>query len=80
MDDNYTDRTVLLLGKKKYAKLCSARFLLIGVGGVGSYAAEALVRAGIGSLTLIDGDVVQASNINRQLHALTTTIGQPKVV
>lgn len=72
-------RTSLLLGEDPFNTLVSAHVLLVGVGGVGSYAAEALVRAGLGSLTLIDGDVVQASNINRQLHALTTTIGQPKV-
>jgi len=72
-------RTSLLVGDDTFKSLVSAHVLLVGVGGVGSYAAEALVRAGIGSLTLIDGDVVQASNINRQLHALTTTIGQPKV-
>lgn len=72
-------RTSLLLGDDSFNTLVSARVLLVGVGGVGSYAAEALARAGLGSLTLIDGDVVQASNINRQLHALTTTIGQPKV-
>jgi len=72
-------RTSLLLGDDSFNKLVTARILLVGVGGVGSYAAEALVRAGVGSLTLIDGDVVQPSNINRQLHALTTTIGLPKV-
>lgn len=72
-------RTSLLLGTDSFSTLVSARVLLIGVGGVGSYAAEALVRAGIGNLTLIDGDVVQPSNINRQLHALTTSIGRPKV-
>lgn len=69
----------MLLGDDTFNSLDSARVLLVGVGGVGSYAAEALVRAGVGNLTLIDGDVVQPSNINRQLHALTTTIGLPKV-
>jgi len=72
-------RTSLLLGDDSFAGLATAHVLLVGVGGVGSFAAEALVRAGIGRLTLVDGDVVQASNINRQLHALTTTIGLPKV-
>jgi tRNA A37 threonylcarbamoyladenosine dehydratase len=79
LDQDIFSRTALLLGDNSYSNLVSARVLLVGVGGVGSYAAEALVRAGIGNLTLIDGDVVQASNINRQLHALTTTIGLPKV-
>lgn len=78
----YTDRfsrTTLLLGDEGVARLANARILLVGVGGVGSHAAEALVRAGVGSMTLIDGDVVQPSNINRQLHALMSTVGQPKV-
>lgn len=79
LDQSIFSRTSLLLGDGLFSSLVSARVLLVGVGGVGSYAAEALGRAGVGSLTLIDGDVVQPSNINRQLHALTTTIGQPKV-
>jgi len=79
LEQDIFSRTALLLGDDSYSSLIAARVLLIGVGGVGSYAAEALVRAGIGSLILIDGDVVQASNINRQIHALSTTIGQPKV-
>lgn len=72
-------RTALLVGDGGLSRLTAVRVLLVGIGGVGSYAAEALARAGIGSLTLIDGDVVQPSNINRQLHALTSTVGQPKV-
>lgn len=77
--DSIFARASLLLGPDGLDRLAAARVLLVGVGGVGSYAAEALVRAGVGNLTLIDGDLVQPSNINRQLHALTTTIGQPKV-
>lgn len=73
------DRTVLLIGDAGLQRLTAARVLLVGVGGVGSYAAEALARAGVGNLTLIDGDVIQPSNLNRQLHALVSTIGQPKV-
>lgn len=72
-------RTRLLVGDAALSRLKAASILVAGVGGVGSYAAEALARAGIGKLTLIDGDLVQPSNINRQLHALTTTIGRPKV-
>jgi len=72
-------RTALLIGDDGLQRLAAARVLVAGVGGVGSYAVEALARAGIGTLTLVDSDVVQASNINRQLHALTTTLGQPKV-
>ncbi len=72
-------RTALLISDDGLKRLAAARVLVAGIGGVGSYAAEALARAGIGSLTLVDGDCVQASNINRQLHALTTTVGRPKV-
>lgn len=72
-------RTALLLGDEAFSRLAAARVLLVGIGGVGSYAAEALGRAGVGNLTLIDGDVIQPSNINRQLHALASTVGQSKV-
>jgi len=72
-------RTALLVGEDGLARLAAARVLIAGVGGVGSYAAEALARAGVGNLTLIDSDVIHASNVNRQLHALTTTLGLPKV-
>lgn len=60
-------------------RLEHSRVLVFGVGGVGSFAAEALARAAIGHLTLVDHDTVRASNINRQLHALTSTVGRPKV-
>lgn len=73
-------RTALLIGNEGLERLAAARVAVVGIGGVGSYAAEALARAGVGSMTLIDSDTVQAGNLNRQLHALTTTIGQPKVV
>jgi tRNA threonylcarbamoyladenosine dehydratase len=72
-------RTALLLGDAGLARLAASRVLVSGVGGVGSYAVEALARAGVGSLTLVDSDTVQTSNINRQLHALTTTLGRAKV-
>ncbi|MCL2337451.1 MAG: tRNA threonylcarbamoyladenosine dehydratase [Firmicutes bacterium] len=71
-------RTELLIGRAGLARLAAARVAVIGVGGVGSFAAEALARAGIGSLLLVDHDTVSLSNINRQLHALTYTVGQPK--
>jgi len=60
------------------ARLASAHVLVVGLGGVGAYAAEMLCRAGVGALTIVDGDVIEESNINRQLPALTSTIGQPK--
>lgn len=72
-------RTALLVGDAGLSRLAAARVAVAGIGGVGSYAAEALARTGIGSLTLIDSDTIHASNINRQLHALTTTVGLPKV-
>ncbi len=77
MDDRYS-RTVKMTGKEGLAKLREARVLVLGVGGVGSYAAEAIARAGVGHITLMDGDTVQPSNLNRQLVALTSTIGRNK--
>lgn len=71
-------RTELLLGKEAVAKLKNANVAVVGIGGVGGHCAEALVRAGVGSITVVDGDVVQASNINRQLFALANNIGLSK--
>lgn len=73
------DRAELILGEQKMARLHALRVIIFGVGGVGSWAAEALVRTGIGHLTMVDPDVVAPSNINRQLPATTLTVGQPKV-
>jgi len=69
----------LLVGAEGMAKLKSARVAVFGIGGVGSYAAEALARAGVGSLTLVDFDEICVTNVNRQIHALNNTIGQQKV-
>lgn len=77
MEDFYS-RTVSLLGEKAVEMLKNSRVGVFGLGGVGSYVTEALVRAGIGSLLLVDGDVIAASNLNRQLYALQSTIGQNK--
>jgi len=71
-------RTAQLIGEPAVNKLISSRVILFGVGGVGSFTAEALCRAGIGHITLVDGDVVSESNLNRQLVALTTTLGLSK--
>ncbi|MBR2847169.1 MAG: tRNA threonylcarbamoyladenosine dehydratase [Clostridia bacterium] len=71
-------RTALILGEDGVDRLLSAKVAVFGVGGVGSFVCEALSRAGVGSLTLIDGDVVAQSNINRQLIALHSTLGKPK--
>ena len=73
------ERQTLLLGESAMEKLKKAKVALFGVGGVGSYAAEALARSGVGSITLVDNDVVSLSNINRQLCALHSTVGKYKV-
>ena len=73
-----TSRIELVIGQAALGRLQQARVALLGLGGVGSYVAEALVRSGLGALTIIDGDTVEASNINRQLPALQSTIGQRK--
>lgn len=72
-------RTQMLLGAQAVQRLMDAKVVVFGVGGVGSFAVEALARAGIGSITLVDSDVVSISNINRQLLALHSTVGCPKV-
>ena len=75
----WQERTALLFKEEGLQKLKNSTVLLVGVGGVGSFAAEFLVRAGIGNLTIVDGDVVDITNINRQLPALHSTIDLPKV-
>lgn len=75
---DFTERTELLIGSENVDKLSKASVLLFGVGGVGSYCAEALARAGVGKITLFDGDTVNLSNINRQLIALHSNIGKYK--
>lgn len=77
MGDRYS-RTRKLIGEEGLTRLKNSKVLIIGIGGVGSYAAEAVARAGVGSITLMDGDSVQSSNLNRQLVALTSTIGRNK--
>ncbi len=72
-------RTERLIGAEGLSKLRSARVILFGVGGVGSWCAEALVRSGIGHLTIVDPDCVDETNVNRQLPATTLTVGRPKV-
>lgn len=71
-------RTALLVGEEAVRRLTRARVAVFGVGGVGSYAVEALARAGVGSFLLVDDDTVAESNINRQLHATHRTLGQYK--
>ena len=73
------ERTIRLLGQENFQKLQNSTILVAGIGGVGSYVAEALVRGGVGEIILIDKDKIELSNINRQLHALCSTVGQLKV-
>lgn len=73
------NRTELLVGTEAMNRIRDARVILFGVGGVGSWCAESLVRSGIGHLTLVDSDTVNPTNINRQLMATTRTVGLPKV-
>ena len=77
-DLNIFSRAELLLGEEALEKLRSARVALFGIGGVGSFAAEALARGGLGHITLVDGDTVSITNINRQLIALHSTVGKEK--
>lgn len=78
MSSSRHTRTKKLIGEEGLEKLRSSSVLIVGVGGVGSYAAEAIARAGVGHITLMDGDSVQPSNLNRQLVALTSTLGRNK--
>lgn len=77
--ENQWERTALLLGDAALAALCQKKVAVFGIGGVGSWCAEALGRAGIGSLALFDHDTVSLTNLNRQLIALHSTLGKPKV-
>lgn len=77
---NWKERTELLIGKLGSDILQNSHVLIVGLGGVGSYAAEAIVRAGIGTVTIVDGDVVDPTNRNRQLQALSSTHGQSKAL
>jgi len=71
-------RTIQLIGEEALCRLTNSRVIILGIGGVGSFAAEAIARAGVGRIDLLDGDIVAASNINRQLIALHSTVGRPK--
>ena len=79
MNDGWLVRTEWLLGKDAVMRLQNARVAVFGLGGVGGHCAEALVRAGVGSIDLIDNDVVSESNLNRQLFATRSTLGMKKV-
>ena len=76
--ENWKQRTALLLGEEKMERLRNAHLLVVGLGGVGAYAAEMICRAGVGRMTIVDADTVQSTNLNRQLPALHSTLGMPK--
>jgi len=75
----WQERAALLFKEEGIDKLTKANILVVGLGGVGSFAAEFLARAGVGKMTIVDGDTVDITNINRQLPALHSTVGKPKV-
>lgn len=79
MQKKWLERTELLIKKHGVEKLQNANLLVVGLGGVGSFAAEFLARSGIGKMTIVDGDTVDITNINRQLPALHSTVGKSKV-
>lgn len=76
--EDWKQRTRLLLGDEKTERMARSHVLVVGLGGVGAYAAEMLCRAGVGRLTLVDADTVEPTNLNRQLPALRSTLGRPK--
>lgn len=78
MNEDWLSRTSLLLGEEKLSILKSKHVLVIGLGGVGAFAAEMIARAGVGTMTIADGDTINKSNINRQLPAVTSSIGISK--
>ena len=77
--EEFYSRTAMLLGEEAIKKLAEARVAVFGIGGVGGYVVEALVRAGVGAIDLIDNDIVCESNLNRQIIATNTTLGKAKV-
>lgn len=78
LEETWTSRTEILIGKEAIKKLEKSKVAIYGIGGVGSFVVEGLVRAGIGHIVLIDNDVVSISNLNRQIHANIQTIGKKK--
>ena len=73
---NWLERSALLIGEENIAKLKDAHVLIVGLGGIGSFAGEFIARSGIGTMTIIDGDVFDITNKNRQLTALTSTMDE----
>ena len=78
-DGDRFQRLKILIGEENFSKLSSSTVAIFGIGGVGSFTAEALARSGVGHLILIDKDNIDVTNINRQIHALSSTVGKSKV-
>ncbi|MCI8383404.1 MAG: tRNA threonylcarbamoyladenosine dehydratase [Clostridia bacterium] len=78
MEETWTSRTEQLIGKKAMEKLKKAKVVVFGIGGVGSFVVEGLVRAGLGHIVLVDQDIITISNLNRQIHATSKTLGKKK--
>lgn len=79
MEEKWNARTELLLGKENLEKLLRAKIIVYGIGGVGSFVVEGLIRAGIENIVLVDNDVISPSNLNRQIHATIENIGKRKI-
>ncbi len=79
MEEQWKSRTELLIGKENIQKLAESKVIVYGIGGVGSFVVEGLVRAGIENIILVDNDVISPSNLNRQIHATISNIGKLKV-
>lgn len=79
MNDEIFQRTKILIGEENFLKLVGSSVAIFGIGGVGSFVVEALARSGVGHLILIDKDNIDTTNINRQIHATTSTVGKSKV-
>lgn len=79
VEETWTSRTELLIGKEAVEKLKKAKVAVYGIGGVGSFVVEGLVRTGVGHITLVDNDIISISNLNRQIHATHQTIGKRKI-
>lgn len=77
-ENNWQQRTELLLGKERMSRIRNSHVLVVGLGGVGAYAAEMICRAGVGRMTIVDADTVQPTNMNRQLPAMHSTLGKTK--
>ena len=79
MEEEWKSRTELLIGKENIKKLAKSKVIVYGIGGVGSFVVEGLVRAGVENIVLVDNDVIAPSNLNRQIHATISNIGKLKV-